>query len=137
METKAEFAFEDAPKPFLDSDRLQELLEAKRAGMNFLSFALRDNALNGGEIDGTILALTNRLEGMEDDLQEFFGDGPIVLNPKHPQFEAICRAVHAAAKSGESEPTSGRKPQAAKASPFLLIPRSPAQESERLGVPVA
>ncbi len=138
MNTKAKLTFEIAPNPFLDGNQLKELLEANRSGMDFLSFALRDNPVDGNEIDGTILAITSRVQGIGSDLQEFFGNRPVVLNPNHPQFEAICRAVHAAAKAGESDSSACEsKTRVAKAAPLLLVPRPPAQGSEHSAAPVA
>jgi hypothetical protein len=88
-------------KPFLDGDRIKELLEATSAGLTFLRYTLTNNSLDPDERESIALCVTSPLQGMVEDAQELIGDNPAVLNQVHPRFENFCRDILATEKSSE------------------------------------
>ena len=111
--------FTPSPKPFLDEDRINELLEGLTSGTTFLVTILRD------EDAGNAFCAAAQLESVASELAGLLGEHPAVLNQAHPEYESFRRAIREA-----QEAITARLPKATEnmgpGKPVvLLVPRSP------------
>jgi len=138
MKTKAKSKFVPTPEPFISGEELGEVFEAIDSGLAFLVAMTEAHENDPDFVRCVALTVAHGLQPMVTDIREKIGADPPVLNCAHPQYENLCRAVHAAAKAGQVEqPATPQIAREKKAALFLLDPRSSISGAEQPGVPVA
>lgn len=123
-------------EPFIDTDRLAELLEGTKAGLTFLEFMLRQT-LGDEELSFEASSILSHLQETVDETRRLTEGRPALLNPKHAQYENVCRAIRETLESGRVDRSPApKKVQAKKGTLFLLDPRLSVPKAEPSEIPV-
>jgi hypothetical protein len=138
MKTKAKSKFVETPLPFISGKELGGVLDAIDSGLTFL-VAMTEAHENDPDFLRTIaLTVASGLQPMVNDIREKIGAHSPILNGEHPQYEDLCRSVHAAVKAGQVEqPAVPQIARVKKSFPFLLDPRPSISETGQPDTPVA